>query len=89
MFAILAFGGSHFLMLLVIGLLLFGRRLAACLPAKSRVRRTSRACLRFDELEQRKPPARPQPSHPLPPWLLAALTWLWREFYFWTIDDWE
>ena len=36
-----------------------------------------------------RPPAPPQPPNPVLLWLFFALGVLWREFYYWTIGDWE
>jgi hypothetical protein len=78
---------SDFVILLIIGVLLFGRRLPGCFAATQRIGKPLRGCLRVDEPTKIKPPARSMPGSPVPPWLLAALAWLWREFYFWTVDD--
>jgi hypothetical protein len=80
MFAASKFSVSQLCIVLVIGLLLFARWVP-----KLRHRQGVGVWLPG----QREEPARPQTGNAMPVWLVLALSWLWREFYFWTIGDWE
>lgn len=75
------------LVLLVIGVLFVGPRLPQIYFAGWKIVRAFRVTLRA--IDQSRPSAVPVRECPVPPWLLTTLAWLWREFYFWTIDDWE
>jgi hypothetical protein len=81
MFAASNFSVSQLCIVLVIGLLLFAQRLP-----KVRHRQDVRV---WHTSQRREEPTRPQTEKAVPVWLVLALSWLWREFYFWTISDWE
>jgi hypothetical protein len=66
--------------LLVIGLLLFAPRLP-------RLRQP--LGVRTQHHVKAETHGQPTSVDPLPACLAVALAWLWREFYFWTIGDWE
>jgi hypothetical protein len=71
---------SQFAILLVIGLLLFAPRLPRLQQSLG---------VRTQHHGKAETHCRPASVDPKPGWLAVALAWFWREFYFWTIDDWE
>ena len=88
MFIVITISGIELLILIVIGFLLFGHRLPQLLFGSEKKTRRLRVGL-MEQMHQPRKPSAPVASSAARLWLLASFAWLWREFYFWSIDDCE